>query len=105
MAYALVLSLAHVVAAQKMGGDASRVKGWPAGREGSDAESLTRLSNSWSVGSRQPLRPPVFSSGQRDDDENQSAVKSDGDRSQTRPVSRSSTAAPPMFESTMNREL
>src|SRR5688572_23569972 len=106
---------ATVVADQYAGdcvsGDCT-LKGWPGGRApGEGTVGSTSEVNSWIVGSRQPRRAPTFLRMQWLCASNQvrpnvlfgGLTPRSGDRSQTSPVSRSNTAAPSMFERTMNR--
>src|SRR4029079_1299077 len=79
------------------------VNGWPAGSAGSACPGSTRLDSSAMVGRRHPLRPPTAFLGQPDAAWRRFRRVDSGERSHTRPVSRSRTACPVKLERTMNR--
>src|SRR5215831_3252621 len=77
------------------------VNGWPGGSAGLLWEESMRVRNSKYVGTRQPWRLPT--ARPRHGSKSSRMRSSDGLFSQTRPVSRSSTALLPKFASTTNR--
>src|SRR5262245_7566720 len=93
-------------AVQKCGGPKINTfkNGCPKGNAGLAWVLSTRLASSSTVGSRQPDRPPMTASLHAPWAPSQPVSKF-GVRCQTRPVSRSKTAALLKFERTMNLEL